>query len=281
MNAYAQSGLNEPKYIIITILKRGYHWSSNRFKVMAGHSKWANIQHRKNAQDAKRGGLFTRLIREVTIAARSGPDPAANSRLRLAIDKALKANLTKDAIERAVKRGSGTGDSGSNIEEIRYEGYGPGGVAFMVDCMTDNRNRTASEVRHTFSKYGGNLGSGGSVSYLFERMGVIVYATSADDEKTMEFAIDADAEDVVVNEDGAIEIITTPESFADVFSNLQRDLTADPIFAEVVERPKIYVKPSDEGLDTLEKMLDKLEGLDDVQSVHHNADLPELQENSG
>ena len=176
---------------------------------MAGHSKWANIQHRKGAQDAKRGKLFTKLIREVSVAARlGGSDPTANSRLRLAMDKALSGNVPKDTIERAIKRASGD-QSGENIEEVRYEGYGPGGVAVMVDCMTDNRNRTVADVRHAFTKFGGNLGTDGSVAYLFTKLGQISYPAGSDEDAVMEAALEAGADDIVNNEDGSIDVLTT------------------------------------------------------------------------
>ncbi len=183
---------------------------------MAGHSKWANIQHRKKAQDAKRGKIFTKLIREITIAARMGEaDPASNPRLRLAIDKALGANMTKDTIERAVKRGAGAQD-GENFDEVRYEGYGPGGVAVMVDCLTDNRNRTVAEVRHAFTKAGGNLGTSGSVAFQFTHTGVISYPQDSDEDAIMEAALEAGAQDVVSNDDGSIDVLTGPYDFVNV-----------------------------------------------------------------
>jgi YebC/PmpR family DNA-binding regulatory protein len=183
---------------------------------MAGHSKWANIQHRKNAQDAKRGKLFTKLIREITVAARAGdPDPATNPRLRLAVDKALSANMTKDTIERAIKRGSGAQD-GENFEEVRYEGYGPGGVAVMVDCVTDNRNRTVAEVRHAFSKAGGNLGTDGSVAYQFNKAGILSYPSGSDEDRIMEAALEAGAEDVLDYDDGSVDVLTEPDNFMDI-----------------------------------------------------------------
>ena len=183
---------------------------------MAGHSKWANIRHRKGAQDAKRGKIFSKLIREITVAAKmGGGDPDANPRLRAAIDKALGQNMTKDTIDRAVKRGSGDAE-GENYEEIRYEGYGPAGVAVMVDCLSDNRNRTVAEVRHAFTKRGGNLGTDGSVAYLFTKQGIISYAAGADEDQIMETALEAGAEDVVSNDDGTVDVVTTPEEFVDV-----------------------------------------------------------------
>lgn len=187
---------------------------------MAGHSKWANIQHRKNRQDAKRGKLFTKLIREITVSARlGGSDPDANPRLRAAIDNALSNNMTKDTVERAIKRGSGEAD-GDNVEEIRYEGYGPGGVAVMVDCMTDNRNRTVAEVRHAFSKCGGNLGTDGSVAYLFNKVGLISYPVGTDEDALMEAALEAGAEDIITNDDGSIDVITSPDEFMDIKEKL-------------------------------------------------------------
>ncbi|MEW8551112.1 MAG: YebC/PmpR family DNA-binding transcriptional regulator, partial [Candidatus Thiodiazotropha endolucinida] len=183
---------------------------------MAGHSKWANIKHKKAANDKKRGKIWTKLIREITVAARmGGGEINANPRLRLAVDKGLGANMPKDTIERAIKRGAG-GTDGDNYDEIRYEGYGPGGTAVMVDCMTDNRNRTASEVRHAFSKLGGNLGTDGSVSYLFSKQGMLSYNPGVDEDAIMEAALEAGAEDVVTNDDGSVDVISTPEEFSQI-----------------------------------------------------------------
>ncbi len=202
---------------------------------MAGHSKWANIQHRKGAQDAKRGKLFTKLIREITVAARMGePDPAANPRLRMAVDKALGSNMTKDTIERAIKRGSGVND-GDNFEEVRYEGYGPGGVAVMVDCMTDNRNRTVAEVRHAFTKAGGNLGTDGSVAYQFTKTGILSYPQGSDEDALMEAALEAGADDVVGNDDGSFDVLVQPEQFIDVRDAMQA-AGHEPEQAEVTMR---------------------------------------------
>jgi YebC/PmpR family DNA-binding regulatory protein len=241
---------------------------------MAGHSKWANIQHRKNAQDAKRGKLFTKLIREITVAARMGdPDPAANPRLRLAVDKALAGNMTKDTIERAIKRGSGAQDS-DNYEEIRYEGYGPGGVAVMVDCMTDNRNRTVAEVRHAFTKAGGNLGTDGSVAYQFTNTGVLSYPAGSDEDRIMEAAIDAGAEDVITNDDGSIDVLTEPERFVDV-REAMRAAGLVPDQAEVTMRAANSTTLDLQDAEKMVRMLDTLEDLDDVQNVYSNADIPE------
>ncbi|AKJ95670.1 hypothetical protein TVD_10010 [Thioalkalivibrio versutus] len=241
---------------------------------MAGHSKWANIQHRKNAQDAKRGKLFTKLIREITVAARQGgSDPETNPRLRLAIDKALGANMTRDTIERAAKRGAGESD-GDNVEEIRYEGYGPGGAAILVDCMTDNRNRTVAEVRHAFSKMGGNLGTDGSVAYLFQNKGVIRFAPGLDDEVVMEAALEGGAEDVQVEDDGSIEVITEPDTYQDVRAALaEREL--QPADAEVTWRPETLAPLDAETAESILKLLDMLDDLDDVQNVFTNADFPD------
>jgi YebC/PmpR family DNA-binding regulatory protein len=187
---------------------------------VAGHSKWANIKHRKAAQDKQRGKVWTKLIREVTVAARAGGgDPNANPRLRLAMDKAFGANMPRDTVDRAIKRGAGATE-GEDYEEIRYEGYGPGGTAVMVDCMTDNRNRTASEVRHAFTKYGGNLGTDGSVGYLFVKQGIISFQPGTDEDKLMEAALEAGAEDVVVNDDGSLDVITHPDEFGAVRESL-------------------------------------------------------------
>ena len=241
---------------------------------MAGHSKWANIQHRKKAQDAKRGKIFTRMIREIAVATRMGdPDPDANPRLRLAVDRALSVNMPKDNIERAIKRASGQDDS-AVYEEIRYEGYGPNGVAVMVDCMTDNRNRTVAEVRHAFTKFGGNLGTDGSVAFMFSKAGVITFAPGLDEDSVMEAALEAGAEDIQTNEDGSVEVLTTPEEF---FAVKEALLAAgfEPADAEVTQRPANTVAVSGDQAATMVRMLDMLEDLDDVQAVYHNAEIDE------
>ncbi|WP_435104506.1 YebC/PmpR family DNA-binding transcriptional regulator [Arhodomonas sp. AD133] len=241
---------------------------------MAGHSKWANIQHRKKAQDAKRGKIFTKAIREITVAARmGGPDPDTNPRLRLAVDRALAVNMPKDNIERAIKRGAGT-DETANYEEPRFEGYGPAGVAIMVDCMTDNRNRTVSEVRHAFSKHGGNLGTDGCVAYLFQQRGVILFPPESDEDRIIEVALESGAEDIVNNEDGSLEVLTTPEDYHNVKDALvAADL--EPADAEVTMRPETTVEVGDEdGRKTL-RLIERLEDLDDVQHVYTNADIQE------
>lgn len=241
---------------------------------MAGHSKWANIQHRKNKQDAKRGKLFTKLIREITVAARmGGADAGSNPRLRAAIDAALSNNMTKDTIERAVKRGAGDTE-GEHIEEIRYEGYGPGGAAVMVDCMTNNRNRTVGEVRHAFTKYGGNLGTDGSVAYLFEKSGMLSFPPGSDEDQLMSVALDAGAEDIVTNDDGSVDIITTPESFDKVKTSLER-AGMKPASAEVTMRPMTTSELDTDHARSMVNLLDMLEDLDDVQHVYSNADIPE------
>ncbi len=244
---------------------------------MAGHSKWANIQHRKKAQDAKRGALFTRLIREVAVATRQGggPDPAGNSRLRLAIDKALAGNVPKDTIERAIKRAAGEGE-GQNIEEVRYEGYGPGGVAVMVECMTDNRNRTVAEIRHAFAKCGGNLGTDGSVAYLFTHTGQISFPAGSDEEKVVEAALEAGAEDVIDNGDGSFDVLTAPDDFTAVRDAL-RDGGLEFAFddAEVTQRPSTSVSLGAEDAERMIRLLETLEDLDDVQQVYSNADIAE------
>ena len=239
---------------------------------MAGHSKWANIQHRKGAQDAKRGKIFTKLIREITTASRlGGQDPKANPRLRTAIDKALVNNMTRDTVERAIKRGAGPAD-GSNYEEIRYEGYGPGGVAVMVDCMTDNRVRTVADVRHAFTKCGGNMGTDGSVAYLFTKAGILSYAPGASEDTLMEVALEAGAQDVVTNDDGSIDVLTAPEDFLNVKqAMLAANLT--PAQAEVTMNASTSVKLGAEDAAKMLKLLDMLEDLDDVQNVYSNADI--------
>jgi YebC/PmpR family DNA-binding regulatory protein len=239
---------------------------------MAGHSKWANIQHRKGAQDKKRGKLFTKLIREITVAAKmGGGDPDANPRLRLAIDKAKAQSMPKDNIERAIKRGSGD-TGGDDYQEIRYEGYGPGGTAVMVDCLTDNRNRTVAEVRHAFTKHGGNLGADGSVAYLFNHVGQLLFPADSDEDAVMEAAIEAGAEDVLVDVDGSIEVLTEPGEFEQVRDAMaKRGLT--PESAELTMRASTN---SELGLDeagSMVKMLEVLEDLDDVQQVYSNADI--------
>jgi YebC/PmpR family DNA-binding regulatory protein len=241
---------------------------------MAGHSKWANIQHRKNAQDAKRGKLFTRLIREITVSARmGGGDINANPRLRAAVDKALTANMTKDTIERAIKRGSG-GMDGAHYEEVRYEGYGPGGTAVMVDCLTDNRNRTVAEVRHAFSRCGGSLGTSGSVGFLFTETGVLSYPTGCDEERIMEVALEAGADDVVTNEDGSVDVLTQPAEFQAV---KQAMLAAglEPEQAEVTMRANTNSPLDLETARKMVKLLEILEDLDDTQNVYSNADIAE------
>ena len=240
---------------------------------MAGHSKWANIQHRKKAQDAKRGKIFTRLIREISVAAREGGgDPEANPRLRLAIDKANAANVPKDNIDRAIKKATGELE-GAAYEELRYEGYAPGGVAVMVDCLTDNRNRTVAEVRHAFTKHGGNLGTDGSVAYLFEKKGVISFAPGSSEDEIMEAALEAGAEDIVSDEDGSIEVLTAPEDFEAV-RNALRDAGLAFGEAEVTQRAATLVELDLEIGQKVLKFLDVLEDLDDAQDVWSNADIP-------
>jgi len=241
---------------------------------MAGHSKWANIRFRKGVQDAKRGKIFTKLIREITVAARAGGgDLAYNPRLRGAIDKALSQNMTKDSIERAIKRGTGELE-GAHYEEIRYEGYGPGGVAVMVDCTTDNRTRTVGEVRHAFAKHGGNLGTDGSVGYLFQKLGVLTYPAGTSEDKVMEAALAAGADDVLTNEDGSIEALTTPETFERVRDAMEK-ASVKPEHAEIAQRASIDVKLAGEEAEKMLKLLDALEDLDDVQNVYTNADFPD------
>lgn len=240
---------------------------------MAGHSKWANIKFRKAAQDKKRGKLFTKLIREITTAAKmGGGDPDANPRLRTAIDKGLAGNMTRDTIDRAVKRGAG-GDDDTNMEEVRYEGYGPVGVAVMVDCLTDNRNRTVAEVRHALTKSGGNLGTDGSVSYLFTKQGILTFSPDSDEEKIMDVALDAGADDVVTNEDGSIDVITTPEQFNAV-SEAMKKVELTPEHAEVTMTASIEVACDLDAAEKVLRLQDALEDLDDVQEVYTNADIP-------
>jgi YebC/PmpR family DNA-binding regulatory protein len=241
---------------------------------MAGHSKWANIKHKKAATDAKRGKIFTRLIREITVAARmGGGDPSMNPRLRLAIDKAMDQNMPKDTIERAAKRGSG-GMEGVSYEEIRYEGYGINGAAVIVDCMTDNRTRTVADVRHAFSKHGGNLGTDGSVAFLFRHCGQLVFTPGTDENKLMEAAIEAGAEDVIANDDTSIEVVTGPYDFVAVKDSLAKS-GFKPEFAEVTMKPTTEVEMVGEDAARMQKLLDAIESIDDVQEVYTNAVLDE------
>jgi YebC/PmpR family DNA-binding regulatory protein len=239
---------------------------------MAGHSKWANIKHKKAATDAKRGKIFTRLIKEITVAARlGGADAGMNPRLRLAVDKATDQNMPKDTIERAIKRGAG-GTDGASYEEIRYEGYGINGAAVIVDCMTDNRTRTVADVRHAFSKYGGNLGTDGSVAFLFRHCGQIVFAPGTGEDKVMEAAIDAGADDVVVNDDGSIEVVTGPHDFVAVKDALAR-AGLKPELAEVTMKPTTELEMHGEDAQRMQKLLDAIESIDDVQEVYTTAVL--------
>ena len=235
---------------------------------MAGHSKWANIKHRKAAQDAKRGKIFTKLIREITTSARLGDaDPANNPRLRAAVAAALTSNMTRDTINRAIARGAGGGD-GEQLETIVYEGYGPAGSAVMVECLTDNRNRTVAEVRHAFSKCGGNLGTDGSVAYLFTKKGVLTFV-GADEDALMDAALEAGADDVVTEEDGTIEVYTTPNDFGTVLDGLEA-AGFKPESAEVTMIPSTEAELDAETAPKLMRLIDMLEDLDDVQEVYHN-----------
>lgn len=239
---------------------------------MAGHSKWANIQHRKKKQDNKRGKLFTKLIREITVAARmGGGDVDANPRLRLAVDKGLSANMPKDTVERAIKRGSGALDD-VNYEEVRYEGYGPGGTALMVECMTDNRNRTVAEVRHALTKAGGNLGTDGSVAYLFTKIGVLTYSPGVDEDAIMEAALEAGADDVTTNEDGSIDVLASPEEFVSVKEAMVA-ANLEPEDAEVTMRASTSSELGESDAEKMLRLVDMLEDLDDVQNVYSNADI--------
>ncbi len=241
---------------------------------MAGHSKWANIQHRKGRQDAKRGKIFTRLIKEITVAARmGGGDAAINPRLRLAMDKAKAESMPKDNIENAVKRGSGQLE-GVNYEEIRYEGYGIGGAAVMVDCLTDNKQRAVADVRHAFSKFGGNLGTDGSVAFMFKHCGTLLFAPGADEDKIMEAALEAGAEDIISNDDGSIEVITTPSDFSAVQEKL---ISAGfkPEMGEVTMKALTETVFTGDDAVKMQKLLDALDDLDDVQDVYTSAVIEE------
>lgn len=241
---------------------------------MAGHSKWANIKFRKGVQDARRGKLFTKLIREITVAARTGGgDASSNPRLRTAVDKALTANMTRDTIDRAIKRGTGE-LGGEHYEEIRYEGYGPGGVAIMVECTTDNRTRTVGEVRHAFAKHGGNLGTDGSVGYLFRKIGQLLFAPGTSEEAVMAVALDAGAEDVRTEADGSIEVVGNPEDFHALCAAMER-AGLKPAQAEIVHRAATEVMVAGEDAERTWKLIEALDDLDDVQNVYTNAEFAE------
>ncbi len=241
---------------------------------MAGHSKWKQIKHYKAATDKKRGALFTRLIREITMAAKlGGGDPGGNPRLRTAIDNAKASSMPKDNIERAIKKGTGELE-GVDYVEIRYEGYGINGAAVMVDCLTDNKVRTVAEVRHAFNKYGGNMGTDGSVAFMFKHCGQIIFAPGVSEEKVMDAAIEAGAEDVMTNEDGSIEVITGPGDFIAVKDALEK-AGLKPEFAEVTMKPGSETEFAGEDAEKMQKLLDALEGLDDVQEVYTSAVMPE------
>jgi len=239
---------------------------------MAGHSKWANIKHRKAGQDAKRGKVFTKILREITVAVKtSGPDAGSNPSLRTAVDKALAANMRRDTIDTAIKKASGALE-GVNYENIRYEGYGPGGTAVIVDCLTDNRNRTVSEVRHAFSKAGGNLGTDGSVAYLFSKVGILSYAPSVDEEALMDAALEVGAEDVINYDDGAVDVMTSPEHYLAVKEAL---IAAgfEPDNAEVTMQAATMAELEADDAEKMLRLIDRLEDLDDVQDVYSNADI--------
>jgi YebC/PmpR family DNA-binding regulatory protein len=240
---------------------------------MAGHSKWANIKHRKAAQDAKRGKMFTKLIRELVVAAKQGALPEDNPRLRAAVDKALAANMTRDTIDRAIARGAGANET-DNMEELTYEGYAPGGIAVLVEVMTDNRNRTVADVRHAFTKRNGNLGTDGSVAYLFTRKGRLGFAPGVDEERLLELALELGAEDVRLNDDGSAEVISAWEDFGAVKAGLEAaGLVPDD--GEVTMIASTTVTVDAEGAETLMGLVEALEDLDDVQNVYTNVDIPE------
>jgi len=241
---------------------------------MAGHSKWANIKHRKGAQDAKRGKIFTKIIREMSVAAKAGGgDPANNPSLRSVIDKALGANMKRDTIDKTIKKATGTMD-GIVYEEVRYEGYGPGGTAVMVDCLTDNRNRTVAEVRHAFSKAGGNLGTDGSVAYMFNKMGIISYPDSVDEDAVMEAAMEAGADDIVTNDDGSVDVMTTPEDYLSV-KDAMIAAGFEPESSEVTMEAENKTELDAKGAEKMLRLIDVLEDLDDVQEVYSNAEISE------
>lgn len=239
---------------------------------MAGHSKWANIKHRKGAQDAKRGKIFTKIIREISVAAKTGGgDPANNPSLRSVIDKALGANMKRDTIENTIKKATGTME-GISYEEVRYEGYGPGGTAVMVDCLTDNRNRTVAEVRHAFSKAGGNLGTDGSVSYIFNKTGIISYPESVDEDAIMEAAMEAGADDIVTHDDGTVDVLTSAEDYLEI-KEAMIAAGFEPENSEVTMLAENKTDLDVKGAEKMLRLIDVLEDLDDVQDVYSNADI--------
>ncbi len=240
--------------------------------MMAGHSKWSNIKHRKAGQDAKRAKVFTKMIRELTVAARLGGEHVAdNPRLRAAVDKALGANMTRETIDRAIARGAGTAEN-DNLEELVYEGYGPGGVAILIETLTDNKNRTVADVRHGFSKFGGNLGTSGSVSYLFEKTGSISFALGSDEEKVLEISLEAGADDVLVQDDGSLDVMTSPENFGSVKDALAKAGLV-PVGSEVAMLASTEVELDYDTAEKLLRLVDHLEDLDDVQNVYSNASI--------
>jgi YebC/PmpR family DNA-binding regulatory protein len=240
--------------------------------MMAGHSKWSNIKHRKAGQDAKRAKVFTKMIRELTVAARLGGEHVAdNPRLRAAVDKALGANMTRETIDRAIARGAGTAEN-DNLEELVYEGYGPGGVAILIETLTDNKNRTVADVRHGFSKFGGNLGTSGSVSYLFEKAGSISFAPGSDEDKVLEISLEAGADDVLVQDDGSLDVMTSPENFGSVKDALAKAGLV-PVGSEVAMVASTEVELDYETAEKLLRLVDHLEDLDDVQNVYSNASI--------
>ncbi len=238
---------------------------------MAGHSKWANIKHRKGTQDAKRGKIFTKMIREISVAAKNGADPANNPALRTAIDKALGANMKRDTIDNTIKKATGALE-GVNYEEVVYEGYGPGGTAVMVNCLTDNRNRTVAEVRHAFSKAGGNLGTDGSVAYMFSKVGILSYPNTVDEDAVMEAALEAGAEDVVNNDDGSVDVTTTPEDYLSVKEAMVA-AGFEPEHAEVTMQASTNAELDAKDAEKMLRLQDRLEDLDDVQDVYSNAEI--------
>lgn len=238
---------------------------------MAGHSKWANMKHRKARQDAKKNKIFTKIIRELTVAARLNPDISANPRLRLAVDKALSENMTRDTIDRAIKRGAGANE-GENYEELVYEGYGPNGVAVIVETMTDNHKRTVADVRYAFTKTGGSLGTSGSVAYLFTRRGVLIFAPGSNEDALMEAAMDAGAEDIISHDDGSVEVLTEADQFNEV-KDAMLAAGFTPENSEVTLLPSTRAEVDADHVSAFFKLLDQLEDLDDVQNVYHNADI--------
>jgi YebC/PmpR family DNA-binding regulatory protein len=274
LDAYGEPSFCEgrfcvPSAAVAAIIRASFFW-----RIMASHSKWANIQHRRGAQDSRRGKVFNKLIRELTVATRiGGSDQGSNGRLRLAVDKARAAHMSKDEIDQAISRAAG-GEHGAELHAVRYEGYGPGGVAVIVDCVTDNHSRTVSDVRSAFASYGGSLGAVGSVSYLFNQVGLMTYPPGTSEDRLMEVALEAGAEDVLVHSDGSMEVLTDPLDYETVRARLMAD-GFDPSTSDITQRASTCTRLQGEAAESMVQLLDKLDDLDDVQNVYSNAEIPD------